>query len=274
MRRLAVVLAVVSFSGCATLAQLLSSAFQKPTLRFKTARVSQVRFDGLTLDTVWQLDNPNAIGISLARADYKLSVEGKQVVAGSPPKGLKIPPQGSTELTFPAAIKLTDVFPLAQELANKDYAKYRVEGVVGVQTPIGVLDFPLAYENQFEVPKAPRVELQPPRITSLTLRGATVEFPIALTNKNTFALPLTGLDGALKVGGVPVSRVAMGDMGRLEGKGTRVVTVPVQLDLLNAGAVVVQAVQGGSAPVELDAQLKVGGETVPIDVTQVLKFLR
>ena len=272
-RRLAVVL-LLTLSSCAALTEVVQAVFQKPKLTFKTARLANLSLEGLTLDTVWQLDNPNAIGLSLARADYKLSVEGKQVVAGQPPNGLQIPAQGSTELTFPAGIKLRDIFPLAQDLATKDYAKYRVEGVVGVETPIGVLDFPLSYEGQFEVPKLPSVQLQPPKVTKLSFQGTTVEFPIAVTNRNSFALPLSGITGALKVGGVSVGRVSTGDLGQLDGKGTRVVSVPIDFDLWNTAGVVAQAVQGGSANVELEGQLSSGSTTMPIDLSQVLKFLR
>jgi len=272
LRRLTLLLPLMF--GCATLAELIAQAFQKPKLTFKQARLSSVTFDALTLETTWLLDNPNPVGLSLARADYKLSVEGKQVVAGAPAKGLRIPAQGTTELQFPAGIKLPDLFPLAQDLATKEVAKYRVEGVVGVETPIGPIDFPLAYEGQFEVPKVPKVELQPPRIKKLSFPATTVEFPIAVTNRNSFALPLTGLTGSLKIGGVPVGNVNTGNLGQLDGKGTRVVTVPLEFDLWNAAGVVAQAVQGGTAPVELDAQLQSGQSTAPIDVTQVLKFLR
>ena len=261
-------------SGCAALTEVLAAAFQKPSFNFKTARLANLSFEGLTLDTVWQLDNPNPIGLSLARADYRLSVEGKQVIAGSPPQGLQIPPQGSAELTFPAGIKLRDIFPLAQDLATKEFAQYRVEGTVGIQTPIGVIDFPLAYENKFEVPKVPKVELQPPRITRLSFQGTTVEFPIAITNKNSFALPLQGITGSLKVGGVPVGNVSTGDLGQLDGKGSRVVSVPLSFDLLNTAGVVTQAIQGGSAAVELDGELVSGSSRAPIDLTQVLRFLR
>lgn len=272
-RRLAAVV-LLTLCSCAALTDVIQAAFQKPRLAFKTARLANVSLEGLTLDTVWNVDNPNPIGLSLARADYKLSVEGKQVVAGSPPMGLQIPAQGAAELTFPAGIKLRDIFPLAQDLATKEFARYRVEGVVGIQTPIGILDFPLAYEDQFEVPKIPAVQLQPPRVTKLSFQGTTVEFPIAITNKNSFALPLTGLTGALKVGGVSVGRVATGDLGQLNGKDTRVVNVPIDIDLWNAAGVVAQAVQGGSAPVELEGSIASGSTTVPLDVTQVLKFLR
>ncbi|MBK7861303.1 MAG: LEA type 2 family protein [Archangiaceae bacterium] len=274
-RRLTGLLALlIIVPGCAELTQVLQAAFQKPRLTFKTARLSNVAFDSLTLDTVWLLENPNAIGISLARSDYKLSIEGKQVVAGAPPHGLNIPAGGTTELVFPASIKFADLFPLASDLANREFAKYRVEGVVGVQTPIGVLDFPLSYENQFEVPKVPKVELQPPRITKLSFQGTTVEFPIAITNKNSFALPLSGVTGALSVAGHEVGKVNTPDLGRLEGKGTRVVSIPLQFDLINGASAVVAAVQGGTANVGLSAKLQAGNSSVPIDVSQVLKFVR
>lgn len=272
MRRLVPVLVVLS--GCAALTDFLQAAFQKPRFTFKTARLSNVTFEGLSLDTVWQLDNPNPIGISLARADYKLSVEGKQVIAGQPPNGLQIPAQGSAELTFPAGIKLRDIFPLAQDLANKEYAQYRVEGVVGVQTPIGVIDFPLSYQDKFEVPKLPAFQLQPPRVTKLSFQGTTVEFPISITNKNSFALPLQGITGNLKIGGQSVGRVSTGDLGRLEGKGTRVVAIPLSFDLINTAGVVTQAIQGGSAQVELEGELQAGSTRVPIDLSQVLRFIR
>ena len=272
MKRLALLLPLLF--GCATLAELIAQAFQKPRVTFKEARVSSVTFDALTLDTVWRVENPNPVGLSLARADYKLSVEGKQVVAGKPPNGFRLAADGVSELAFPAGIKLPDLFPLAQDLANKEFAAYRVEGVVGVQTPIGVIDFPLKYDGQFEVPKVPKIELQPPRIKRVSMPATTVEFPIAITNKNSFALPLTGLNGALKVGGVSVGRVEMGNLGMLDGKGTRVVTVPIDFDLWNAAGIVAQAVQGGTAPVELEAQLTSGASSTPIDVTQVLKFIR
>lgn len=261
-------------TGCAALTDVIQAAFTRPSLTFKSARLADLSLEGLTLDTVWQLDNPNAIGLSVARADYLLTVEGKQVVAGKPPDGLQIPASGSTELTFPASIKLADIFPLAADLASKEHAAYRVSGTVGVETPLGILDFPLAYQGRFEVPKIPKVELQSPRITRLSFQGTTVEFPIAITNHNSFPLPLQGLTGSLKVAGQSVGGVSTGDLGQLDGKGTRVVKIPIEFDLWNAAAAVAAAVQGGSAPVSLDAKLTSGSSTVPIDVTKVLQFLR
>src|SRR5688572_5335062 len=120
-------------TGCAALRDFFLSAFQKPTLRFKQARLADAALSGVTLDLVYSLENPNAIGLSLAEVDYALFVEGKQVVAGKPPNGLQIAANGQSDLTFPANIKFADVAPVVQTFLTQDTARYRAEGHIGVQ---------------------------------------------------------------------------------------------------------------------------------------------
>src|SRR5689334_21940903 len=112
-RRLSVAAVLLVLSvlgvGCATLKQLLAEAFQQPTLNFKELKVTNVSLSGATLNLLYELDNPNALGVSLAEVDYALFVEDKQVVAGRPPKGLQLPAQRKTEIAFPAEVKFQDV---------------------------------------------------------------------------------------------------------------------------------------------------------------------
>ena len=99
------------------------------------------------------------------------------MVAGKPPNGLQIPARGKGDLVFPANVQFADVAPVLQTFLQKDYAQYRAEGRVGVQTPIGVLSFPIVHEDQFEVPKMPTVQFGAPRITNLSFTGATLDIP-------------------------------------------------------------------------------------------------
>lgn len=274
MRRLLLFCSLLTLPGCAELSQFLASAFQKPTLTFRNARLTEANLENVTLDTVWRINNPNAVGISLARADYRLSIEGKQVVAGHPPLGLTIPAAGSSELVFPASIKLADIFPAVEVLATKDRARYRVEGVVGVNTPLGIIDLPLSYEGEFEVPKIPKLEFQPPKVTGLTLSGATIEFPLVVTNRNSFALPLQGVSGTLSIAGSPVGTLSTGNLGQLQGNATQVVRLPLTIDLLRAAGAAQAAVRGGTAPVTFKAELVSGNSRVPVDINQVLQFIK
>src|SRR5437868_14142647 len=94
----ALVLCSVAVCGCSLLQTVAQR--REPTLSFKDASLSDVTFAGATVNLTFTVENPNPVGISLAESDYKLSVAGKQLVAGKPPAGLHVPASGSAELTL------------------------------------------------------------------------------------------------------------------------------------------------------------------------------
>ena len=274
MRRVLVASLAAGFfsSGCALLSNL-SSAFKKPTLSFKSASLSDASLGGATVNLVYSVDNPNPVGISLAEVSYAFSVEGKQVVAGQPPAGLQIPAHGSADLTFPASVKFSDLGAVVETFLTKDSASYRAEGQVGFQTPVGVLRVPLSKDGEFEVPKVPKFELGSPRIAQLSLAGATLEFPVTVTNRSPFALAIQSFSGTLQIAGANVGTLSSGDFGQLEPKGSRQLTLPASIHFTQAGAVA-QALRQGSANVSFSGQLHSGGAAVPLSITQVISFLR
>lgn len=277
MRRLLLLVfaaASVLLSGCALLSELLTDVFQKPTFRFKNVALHNASLAGINLDTVWQLDNPNTVGLSLAAIDYALFIDDKQVVAGAPQKGLQIPASGSTELTFPAEIKFLDIVPALEALLTKDTATWRVEGSIGLQTPIGIVSFPLAVQNVFETPKLPQVQFANPKVTNVSLQGATVEFPLSVTNRSTFPLGINEVVGTLSIAGAPVGTLSTGTLGQLEGKGTRQVSLPLTINFFTAGTAAVNAIKGGNASLQFDAKVQSGGAQVPLKLDQLVNFVR
>jgi LEA14-like dessication related protein len=275
--RLILSLAVLTLtSSCAELLDLLraSSAGHEPTFTFVRADVRDATLESLTLDTVWRLDNPNDLAISLAQVDYALFIEGKQVVAGSPAAGLQVAARGSTELHFPANVKFVDLAAVVQTFLTKDTAAWRVQGSLGVSTPIGVVSLPLATSGQFEVPKVPAVQFGNPRVSNVSFAGATIEFPLQITNKNSYALPISSVTGALSIAGAPVGTLSSGDLGAMTGRGTRTVTLPLTVNFLSAAGALVNVAQGGNAQVRFDAQVQSGRATIPVKVDQLLNFVR
>jgi len=261
-------LSLLTLTGCATLKKL----FKKPRLTFKTARLSSASLSDATVDVVYQVDNPNSFGLSLAKVDYAFFVEGKQVVAGAPRKGLQLKARDSSELVFPANVRFADIVPAVATLLTKDAAVFKVQGSVGIDTPIGVLSFPLEKEGTFELPKVPNVQFDSPRITNVSLSGATVEFPLTITNRNSFPLPIAGIAGDLKVAGASVGTLSTGDLGLLDGSGSRQVTLPLQINFLRAASAANALRSGGSAQVRLDGRLTSGAQDVPLNLSQLLQF--
>jgi len=263
----------LSLSCCAALSKLFKSAFQEPDLRFKTVNLRNVSLSGLDLDTVWTLKNPNPVGLSLAEIDYTLFIEGKQVVAGAPRQGLQIRANDTSQLVFPADIKFQEIVPALGTFLNKDTAKWRAQGHIGVKTPIGILKFPLSKEGSFEVPKVPKLEFQPPRITNLSFNGATMEIPIKLTNRNSFPLPISGLVGQLGIGGANVGNISTGGLGMLDGRGSRTVSVPVTVNFASA-LQAANAIRQGKGELSLRGNLQSGGSQIPISLSEFENFLR
>jgi LEA14-like dessication related protein len=262
-------LSLLTLTGCATLKKL----FKRPRVTFKTARLANASLSDATVDVVYQVDNPNAFGLSLAKVDYAFFVEGKQVVAGSPHKGLELKPRGSSELVFPANVKFADIVPVVQTFLNKDAATFRVQGSLGIETPVGVISFPLEQEGTFEIPKIPNVQFDAPRISSISLTGATVEFPLNITNRNSFPLPIARIAGDLKVAGASVGNLTTPDLGMLDGKGTRQVTLPLTINFARAASAAT-ALRGGNAQVTWNANVTSGSQNLPLNIGQLLQFKR
>jgi LEA14-like dessication related protein len=252
--------------GCAVFQAIFNATFEKPRLTFKTARLTDVTLTAVTLETVWELENPNDVGVTLARADCHVFVEDQPVATGAPPPGFAMPAHGRTALVFPARVKLHDVLPAAWAVAGKDTARYRIEGTAGIDTPIGVLDFPLAFSGDIEPPRLPAMRFLAPNVSA---RG--IELPLELTNRNSFALPLAGLSGTVRVGGQELGTVSTGNLGTLAPKETRVVRMPLSLNVLQAASGLEAMLRGDKVPVTFNAELISGGERIPIDLNQVLE---
>ena len=270
---LAVLTALLTLAGCASLNQLLAGAFQRPRLSFKRADLANASLSGATVNLVYDVENPNPVALSLAQVSYALFVEGKQVVSGTPPDGLRLKASGGSELVFPASVKFADLVPAVSTLFTKEQAAYKAQGSVGIKTPLGVLAFPLAHEGSFPVPKLPQVTLATPRIKSLGLTGATVEFPLTITNRNGFALPINGLTGALNIAGNNVGTLATGDLGSFAANAERQVTLPLTINFARAASAAA-ALRSGSAQVGFTGQVLSGGAGVPLSFSQRVGFSR
>jgi LEA14-like dessication related protein len=262
---------VAMSSGCAYLRKLASKAFQQPSLTFKTAQLADASLGSATVNLIFDLENPNPVGLSIAEVGYAFFVEGKQVTAGSPQRGLRIPASGRTELVFPANIKFADVAPVIQTFLNKDVASYRAEGFLGVKTPIGVLRVPLAREGTFEVPKVPTIQIAEPKVRNLSFTGATLEIPLTIKSRNSFPIPIAGLTGALEVSGAKVGSLSTGDLGQLPGGETRQVNIPVTVHFAQA-ATAAAALTRGSGTLGFSGQLSSGPASVPFNFNQTVKF--
>jgi LEA14-like dessication related protein len=250
---------------------MAASGFQKPSLAFKDASLSDVTLGGATVNLIFTVTNPNDAALSLAETDYKLSLDGKQVVGGKPAAGIRIPAKGSSDITLPASVKFADLAGSIADFWRKEQANYRAEGHIGVDTPIGIAALPFEKEGVVPLPKLPDISLGTPKIGQLGLTSARIDIPLVFANQNPFALPLGSVSGALRIAGADVGEIGAQPVGRVDAKGAKTVTLPVTIRFSQAMAAA-RAIQEGRAHVAIDGQLAAEGAALPFHVEHDVEF--
>jgi len=268
MRKL--LLLLPALFGCSLLQRAGSSAFERPALSFKEARLPHIDFQGAELDLVFLVSNPNGYGLDLSRASYDLEVEGHKVAAGAPKNGLKIPAKGTAEVTFPAKVLWNDIAPALEAIFAMDQVHYKASGELGV----GSFLLPLQHEGTFEAPKMPKLDVGALQVTSLSLTGARLALPLKVDNLNAFPLPLGGILGTVDIAGARVGRIALPEAAPVPSKGQTTVNVPLNVSFLQTGAAVAQAIRTGVAEVKIDAILNAAGASIPVKVARTVELQR
>jgi len=253
-------------AGCAAMGELAKSAFQKPTVDFKSAKVESVDFDGATVAVELVLHNPNGFGLRLARVQTWLQLDGKVVTRGEVAGGLTIPAAGQVPVHFKARLPFAEVPRLLELVAQGGQVAYTVGGLVAVETPIGQLDLPVEHAGHVDLPRLPAFRLASAKVRLASLSEVELELTLLVDNQNPFPLPEGELKYALALGGEVVATADGEALGAVPAHGQGRVVIPVRLSLQNAGRALGAVVRGGTAEVRLSGQAKVGALPVPLDL--------
>jgi LEA14-like dessication related protein len=263
---LAAVALVLLATSCAEMNKLAAAAIQKPRLEFRSVALSSADLEGVTLAFTYDLENPNAFGLDVAKVSYAMEVESARVVSGEVPGGLRIPASGKAPLTFTARLRFRDVPRLVEVAGQQRDIHYQLSGTVGLSTPVGVLDVPLSHQGTVKPPRLPRFSLDGLGLGAVSLSHVTVELRLRVENPNDFPVPGGRLDGAVSLGGKPLAEVDGHALGTLPRNGDGRVTIPVKIDVERAGRLAADLAAGRPVEVAVRGKADVGGLSVPLDL--------
>ena len=256
----------LALASCAEVGKLAAAAIEKPRLVFKTVALQSVDLEGATLAFTYDLENPNAFGLKLAKVGYGLEVEQTSVLTGEVPGGLRIPASGTAPLTFTARLRYRDVPGVVQLVGKQDALRYKLSGVVGLDTPVGVVEVPLSHEGSVRLPGLPRFSIEGLGVRSMSLSHVTVELRVRVQNPNDFPVPPGRLDASLALGGADLAEVSGQALAAIPRNGDGRVTIPVKIDLERAGRVAADLMAGRPVDVQLRGKADVGGLSLPLDL--------
>ncbi|MFN0062841.1 MAG: LEA type 2 family protein [Myxococcaceae bacterium] len=270
-KHLGLALVLVGAASCATIQKWARGAFEKPTLSFSNARLSDISLTGATLNLEYLLRNPNPIGLTLDEVTYAVLVEDHPMVSGRPPQGLTLPAKGRAMAVFPATVQFAELGAALSEVLTRETTRYRIQGSIGVRTPLGMVSLPLSHEGTFTAPKLPTFALASPRIRDISLTSATLDVVFNVTNPNGFDLPLGLLSGAVAIGGARAGEIPATDLGMLPPSGSREIAIPIRLNLASSLAAA-NALRQGQGDVKFTGSLGLGQASLPIQLIERLVF--
>jgi LEA14-like dessication related protein len=266
MRRHAlVVLVTLLLGGCASVERMAAAAFTPPRLHLDQARVAQVDLDGTTVVLDFTVENPNDLSLRLVKGTWRLQVEGAEVSEGELPGGLTLPALGKAPFALTVRLRWADVTRLAEQVRHQAEVAYRIDGAVGVDTPVGVVTLRFKHEGRLPVPRLPTLRLAGVSADIRSLTDLALGITLEVTNPNPFPIPGAILRFDLLVNDAVVASGREATLSPLAPGGEGKLTLPVELSLLGAGRA---ALHGGE--LRLRGTVRAGGLERPVDLRMEL----
>ena len=261
-------------SGCSLVQSVVTSTAERPSLEFKNVAFPRIDLDGADINLVFQVTNPNSVGLDLAQADYAVDIEGHRLVGGKPQGGLKIPARGSSEVTLPVSVHWKDLAPAVETLFSKDKIAYKVGGTFGLSSPVGPVSLPIEHQGTFDAPRLPKIDLEAPQIASLSLKAARLVLPLKVENPNSFPLAFSGVEAAVQISNVNVGQIALQQADAISPGQEKPLQIPIDINLLSTGPAVARAIEAQAADVKIDGSLHIGGTAVPLSLDKTVALKR
>jgi LEA14-like dessication related protein len=142
----------LTLSGCSTVGRALNIVNPTYSIRDIRPHVSialPLSASSIDLDFTVGVDNPNTVGLNLARLDFGVFVNGNRLIDSISNDGIHIPARGSNDIHLRARIGYQQIPNLFQQIANViqgQRAHYQVEGNAYFDTPLGQMRFPVAVQ--------------------------------------------------------------------------------------------------------------------------------
>lgn len=149
---LCVTLAVITLllSGCSTLAGALNIQNPSYTIRNVQPHVAlalPINASTIDFDFTVGIDNPNTVGLNLARLDFGVLVNGNRLVDSVSSDRINIPARGANDVHLRARVGYQQIPSLFQQIVNViegHRADYQIQGNAYFDTPVGQMRFPVS----------------------------------------------------------------------------------------------------------------------------------
>ena len=262
-------------SSCAKLPKLPKSVDELlPQVAFADLKVSNVDWEGAKATFHVDVTNPHPIGLDIPAVNWDLDLAGGDFLEGVKDTPLKVDAGATSTVKIPVQLAWGDVLNVASGAKGQDDIPFALAGELTVDTPLGSVPVPFAHEGRLPVLHVPKVSLEGVRVDEVELlkNRAALAVDLALSSEQATALSVDDFVYTLKLSG---TKVASGKASVPAVEGRTVVTLPIELSLLELGSELIDAITGKkTVKVGLDgaADLTTPLGVLPVDFSEATEL--
>ena len=262
-------------SSCAKLPKLPKSVDELlPQVAFADLKVSNVDWEGAKATFHVDVTNPHPIGLDIPAVNWDLDLAGGDFLEGVKDTPLKVDAGATSTVKIPVQLAWGDVLNVASGAKSQDDIPFALAGELTVDTPLGSVPVPFAHEGRLPVLHVPKVSLEGVRVDEVELlkNRAALAVDLALSSEQATALSVDDFVYTLKLSG---TKVASGKASVPAVEGRTVVTLPIELSLLELGSELIDAITGKkTVKVGLDgaADLTTPLGVLPVDFSEATEL--
>jgi LEA14-like dessication related protein len=147
-------LALLSLSlaatGCTAIAR---HVLAQPTVRLESAAVTGVSREAADLDLEFRVMNPNRVSLPLGAIDYRVSVDGRQLLEGSRRDRVELTGRAETAVSLPVTLRFRDLGSVLGDLLAGGRPVYEVDADFLVLLPAtNGVRIPVVHKGKLPLP--------------------------------------------------------------------------------------------------------------------------
>lgn len=159
MKKLLILVVCMIFcAGC-------SLFLDKPEVKVRDLNVVGLGVEGVDLEFLLTVTNPNSFPLVLNGYTYDLNVMALPLTKGGKRERIEFPADKATDVRLPFKVAYGDLWEILKRQPDQNKIPYRLNAGLEVETPFGTTTVPVSKESVFAVPERYR--------TSGILKGVT-----------------------------------------------------------------------------------------------------
>ncbi len=238
-------------TGCTGLGGSISEFI--PTVKFNRLELTDISFEDLSIDFVFDVHNPNPVDIPLERFAYGLDLDSVEILTGDNPEGLELRQEATSAMVLPVTLNFQGVYDLVTAERGVDAMPFAFRGGFGWDTDIGPVDVSFDEAGEFPALRVPDVKVGALALKEVSATQAGFELSVDIDNDHASTLEFANLDFQVAFAGVYVGAGIEPDLGSVGGATSERLVMPFAVDYLDAIDAIAAIATGQTLRVDLAA---------------------